>query len=489
MRIALLGDWSGRAHRAAPPAPSRLADCRPVLIDRDNFDQVLAKLAPHIEVPVTPDGSTRISIHFSQLDDFHPDRLFERLEAFGALRKLRASLSDPSTFPAAAAQIRQWYAAAEPAPLPPPPSAPPPAQNPAGLLEQILGGPPLSEEAAPRTSREAGWQAVLQRIVEPYLLPRVDYAQQAQLLAVVDQAIAGHMRALLHHPHFQAAEAAWRALHFLVRRLDTDTDLKLYLLDVTRDELAADLGASEDLRSSGTYRLLVEQSVGTAGGQPWGVLLGHYTFDAGVEDVELLGRLARIAQQAGAPFLAAASPRVLGCASLAQTPDPDDWLPGQDSGAEQAWQALRHLPEAGHLGLALPRFLLRSPYGKDADPVEQFAFEEMAGGSFHENYLWGNPAVACVYLLGRAFNHSGWDFHPGALQEIEGLPLHVFAQDGDRQMQPCAEAWLTDRAAEAILRQGLMPLVSVRGRDAVRLPGFLSVASPAQLLAGRWGHE
>jgi type VI secretion system protein ImpC len=177
---------------------------------------------------------------------------------------------------------------------------------------------------------------------------------------------------------------------------------------------------------------------------------------------------------------------VLGCASLAQTPDPDDWQKAPDSTEEQAWQALRQLPEACCLGLALPRFLLRVPYGKNTDPVEQFVFEEMPEGTSHENYLWGNPAIACVYLLGRAFSHNGWDFHSGVLQEIDGLPLHVFQRGGESQVQPCAEAWLTDRAAEAILHKGLMPLLSVRGRDAVRLPGLLSVASPAKLLAGRW---
>src|SRR5262249_35019174 len=162
-----------------------------------------------------------------------------------------------------------------------------------------------------------------------------------------------------------------------VRRLETDAGLKLYLLDIAKAELTADLRSADDLLSTGLYRLLVEQTVGTPGAQPWGVLVGSYTFDQSREDVELLGRLAQLVGRAGAPFLAAASDRLLGCASLAETPDPADWQPTADPEGQETWARLRQLPEAAYLGLALPRFLLRLPYGKDTDPTDQFAFNEM----------------------------------------------------------------------------------------------------------------
>src|SRR5262249_14300924 len=155
-------------------------------------------------------------------------------------------------------------------------------------------------------------------------------------------------------------------LDFLVRRLETDGQFRLYVLDVTKDELAADLGAADSLEAAAIYRLLVEPSVGTAGGQPWAVLVGHYTFGPARDDVELLGWLGQLARRAGAPFLAAASSRVLSCASLARTPDPDDWQAPADA---ETWEALRGAPEARYLGLALPRFLLRLPYGKQTRPA------------------------------------------------------------------------------------------------------------------------
>jgi type VI secretion system protein ImpC len=291
---------------------------------------------------------------------------------------------------------------------------------------------------------------------------------------------------MLHHPDFQALEAAWRGLDFLVSRLETGARLKLYVLDLSKSELAADLNDTYDLRNTGLYRLLVEQTVGTAGGEPWAVIGGNYTFGQTRDDAELLGRMARIAAAAGAPFIAAADSNLLGCESLAQTPDPDDWRVTRDEFGQAAWQALQNLPESAYLGLALPRFLLRLPYGKDTDALDQFEFAEMTGDPDHENYLWGNPCFACICLLGQAFSANGWDLQSGAGNDIDNLPLHIYREAGQTHIKPCAEALLTERAAEIIMSSGLMPLLSFRERDMIRLARFQSLMLPPTRLAGRW---
>ena len=321
-------------------------------------------------------------------------------------------------------------------------------------------------------------------LVAPHLVPGAD-PRQAECIAQVAAATSEAMRGLLQRPEFQELEAAWRGLFFLVRRLETDVELKLYLLDVSKDELAAGLGQAENLRKTGFYRLLVEHTVETPGGQPWAVVGANYTFDDSVEDVMLLGSLGGIAAAAGAPILAAADPRVLGAESLAKTPLPENWRPIESQRA-QAWEILRNFPEARYLGLALPRFLLRLPYGKETEAAEQFAFEEFEGAPVHEHYLWGNPALACVCLLAQAFAEYGWEMRPGAIREIDGLPAHLYREDGEPQLKPCAEALLTEGAANAMLDRGLMPLVSLKDRDAVRLVRFQSLADPPAPLAGRW---
>jgi type VI secretion system protein ImpC len=477
-RIALLGDFSGRASHAQPE--TGIASRCAVAIDRDNFDEVLARLKPGISLEIG--AAAPLTLQFSELDDFHPDRLYERAEMFRRLREVRDRLQNPDTFATAAEEL-----GVKPGPQPPARQSAEPAttaavvsdvlrKGPGGLLDEILehSQDRAAEDRPSRAPDEL--QKFVRRVTEPHLVAAAD-PRQAELLSVIDRALSAQMRALLHVPAFQALEAAWRAVFFLVRRIETSSQLKLYLIDVSKEQLAADLMSSPDLRASGAYRLLVEKSVGTPGAEPWAVIVGNYTFGAERQDAELLARLAKIAKAAGAPFIAAASPRLLGCASLADTPDPRDWKLTPDPNDAAAWTALRGLPEATAIGLALPRFLLRLPYGKKTDPIEAFDFEEMPEAPPHEDYLWGNPAFACALLLAQSFSEYGWEMRPGTHAEIDGLPLHVYQRDGESEPKPCAEALLTEQAAERILEQGLMPLVTLKGRDAVRLLTFQSVAS------------
>src|SRR5579871_4802758 len=468
--IAILGDFSGRENRGTLDA--KLQGRKPLLIDRDNFDDVLAQLAPELHLPLGGQGGPKVALHFRELDDFHPDRIFENLKIFHALRDIRERLHDSAQFPAAAAQVRSWSGEPEPEPAPAPKPSPDISRLSASeLFEQALSATEArSGSAAPARAMD-DCQKVLRDIVAPYAEPKPD-PQRPELVAQVDAAISGQMRALLHHPDFQALESAWRSLFFLVRRLSTDSNLKVYAIDMAKPELATDMVA--------TYERLLEHPPRE---EPWAVLAGNYTFDHSADDVRLLGRLAAIAKSARAPFLAAASPGLLGCKSFGETPEPRHWRPAN----LETWAMLRRLPLATWVGLALPRFLLRLLYGRQTSSTENFAFEEFGTSHRHEDYLWANPGLACACLLGEAFSESGWDLRPGEVGEINGLPLYVHRADGESHLKPCAEALLTEEAAETILDHGLMPLLSIKGSDAARLIRFQSIAEPLQPLSGRWG--
>jgi type VI secretion system protein ImpC len=480
-RIAILGDFSGKGTRRGRAPDTKVSGLRPIPIDRDNFEAAMARLGVELTLSAG-DAGQPISLRFKELDDFRPERVYAQVSAFDTLRETRRKLSNPATFAAAAQELR-GLAKPEPAP-PSAPSAAAAAPLPTGeaLLDAVLGATPQRRDEPSGGGPDL--TAFLRKAVAGHVI-RED-PRQAELLDVVDRATSGLMRALLHHPDFQALESLWRGLYFLVRRLDTDAQLKLFLIDVSQAELVADLATAEDLASTGIYRLLVEQTVGTPGAPPWAVLVGHYSFDPSVADVELLGRISLVAQRAGAPFLAAASPSVLGCKSFGQTPDPDDWQPLSAESAG-AWGVLQSLPSATYLGLVAPRFLLRLPYGKQTDPVEAFEFEEMPGGNAHEAYLWGNPAIAAAHLLGEAFSRRGWDMRPGMVQDIDNVPAHIYEADGESEMKPCAEVLLTRRALDRFAERGLMPLLSVQGRDSVQLGAFRSLSAAQPGLAGRWG--
>ncbi|MCP4622755.1 MAG: hypothetical protein GY850_04390 [bacterium] len=492
-RILLLGDFSGRGNREISESGTALASRRAIEVDRDNLDEVMAEIKPEIQLPLTDSANDAVTIRFSELDDFHPDQLFDRHEIFEAIREIRRKLDNPRTFEEAVTEIRSWTES-EAAEIQEPPAEPPllaaedSTSDSAGLLDRIIEGAASQPSAAKPSSDVSEWSRYLRKIVQPHLVPGQD-PRQIELEDTINVAAAEMMRIMLHQPDFQALESAWRGLDFLVSRLETDARLKLSVFDLSKFELAADLNDAPDLRSSVIYKLMVEQTVGTAGGEPWSVIGGNYTFDQTREDAELLGRIAKITASAGASFIAAADPSLLGCESLAKTPDPDDWRATRDEYGPAAWQALQNIPEAVYLGLALPRFLLRLPYGKDTDSLDQFEFEEMAGEPDHDNYLWGNPCFACICLLGQAFNADGWDLQPGTAHDIDNLPLHTYREAGQTLVKPCAEALLTERSAEIIMRSGLMPLLSFRERDMIRLARFQSLALPPTRLAGRWGNE
>jgi type VI secretion system protein ImpC len=152
----------------------------------------------------------------------------------------------------------------------------------------------------------------------------------------------------------------------------------------------------------------------------------------------------------------------------------------------QLFDELRQSAYARWIGLAMPRFLLRMPYGKNGAETERFDFEELSKDPAHERYLWGHPAVACAYLLGEAFTRFGWRMRPGSVLEIDGLPTHVYYRDGEAELKPCAEMLMTEDVAELLLDRGIMPLASIKGSDRVRLVRFQSVADPPAGLAGRW---
>ena len=432
-RILVTGDFTGGGGR----------NRRAIEVDRDNFDDVMARLAPELLLPF---GTVEAPLKFRELEDFHPDRLFERLPPFQALRSLRRRLADESTFREAAAQM-----------LPPEVPKLPEAVKIEGpdVLRAMMGEAPRAPAPAP--ARNSDWDRMLGEMVSKYTEPKAD-PRQPELIAQTDAAITGEMRAVLHHPAFQSLEAAWRGLYFLVRRLETGEDLKVFLMDLPPEELltAAGLGA---LR-----RVAVHEGAGTIGAAPWALIAGMYSFSGEHEGV--LAQIAGIARSAGAPFLSGLGPSVVGLKSV--------------------FEELRRSAPARWVGLAMPRFLLRLPYGKDTDETGTFAFEEMPEPVEHERYLWGNPAIACAYLLGESFSRYGWEMRPGALRDIDGLPLHLYRSEGEKRLKPCAEVLMTEEAAELLIGRGFIPLASLKDTDRVKVVRFQSIASPSAPLAGRW---
>src|SRR5262245_26600385 len=421
MRLLLLGDFSGRPAGERTPLASRPMQ----RVDIDNADAVLRRMEPRVLVH----GE---EIHFREIDDFHPDRLYARLALFRTLREARAA---------------------------------PPAEDDA-QLERLLGKPE-APRAKPALAHSSGIDAIIRDAVAPHIVKDTS-ARTAAHLAAVDAATAEQMRALLHAEAFQALEAAWRGVRWLISGLELDENLQLHLFDVTRDELLADIVAAQGkLAQTGVYRAVVERSRGVPGGDRWAALVGLFQFGPSDADIGLLAALGLIASQVGGPLLAGAD--------LALAGDAPTELAG--------WHTLRRSEAARWIGLSAPRVLLRLPYGKGSDPIESFAFEEFAGTPAHDEFLWCNASLAMAMLIGHAFTARGWDMTPGDARDIGDLPAYTFIRDGERQLQPCAERLLNEREIDRLLRAGLIPIASHRDRNAVVAVRFQSVSDPPAPLA------
>jgi type VI secretion system protein ImpC len=450
-RILVLGDFSGRGSRGVLEG---IKGRRPLLVDFDKFDAVMVKTGPRLGVEL-PQGE-KLGMTFSRLDDFHPDRIWEQTEFFAPHRKMRAELTNPATFASAMAALKS-EGSAEP--------GPPSADEAADLWKQLTDLP-ASKPASPKSS--AAVDSLIKQAMAGHTVSGPD-PRQADTIAAFDNAVSGQMQALLHHPAFQALEAAWRGVDFLLRNLDTDETLEVCLLDVSRAELAADLRSEGSV--SGLVEIIVEQPVGT---RPWTVIAGLFSFEPdNDDDADLLARLAHVAAAAKAPLIAGAGPRFLEIAQ-ART----------EGETPAVWETVRGLPAVRHAGLVAPRFLLRLPYGKGTDAIDHFEFEEMPPKMEPNALLWGNPSLIATVILANAWRDEGWGFSAPANAEVNGLPVHVYTESGEKKLTPCGEALLTDRVAENLLALGIMPLASVRDRDSVRLLRFQSIARPAAGLAG-----
>ncbi len=307
---------------------------------------------------------------------------------------------------------------------------------------------PAWEERRPVRLEHEDFDAVLARMAPELEIPLAgctDRSTAIRFHALDD------FRAAANHPGVEAVEAVWHGALFLMERIRKDAGIHVFLLDVTKAELAASLVFCDDLMASAAYREIVEAGSGMPGAFRWAVVAGLYAFDAGPQDQATLARMATVARLAGAPFIAEASARLLGCECVAEAGDPRAWTPPNVS-------AVRRRHESRWLGLAFPRMRLRC--GGDA------------GGG--ERALWGNPAVACACALAQAFAQYGWQFRASMLRDLEDLP------------RPCAEVPLADDAVEKVLACGIMPLVAAQQCGRARFARLQSFADPAAPLAGAW---
>ncbi|MDE3178873.1 MAG: type VI secretion system contractile sheath large subunit [Acidobacteriota bacterium] len=294
----------------------------------------------------------------------------------------------------------------------------------------------------------------------------------------IDHLVSIQLNEILHNESFQKLEASWRGLKYLLDQSETGTMLKVRVLNVSKKELLRDLQRAAEFDQSALFKKVYEQEFGTFGGEPYAALIGDYEFSNHPEDVELLEKISQVAAGAHAPFLSAASPKLMGLDSYTSLDQPRDVAKIFDTSEYAKWKSFRQSEDSKYVGLTAPRILMRLPYGAETKPVEGFNYEEGVDGTDHSKYLWGNGAYALGARLTNAFAQYGWcaairGVEGGGL--VEGLPAHTFRTDeGDVALKCPTEISITDRREKELADAGLIPLVHQKGRDNA---AFFSVQS------------
>jgi type VI secretion system protein ImpC len=304
------------------------------------------------------------------------------------------------------------------------------------------------------------------------------------MIAEIDKKLSEQINLIMHHEDFKALEGSWRGLHHLVNNTETDEMLKIRVLNISKRDLNKTLKKFEGTAwdQSPLFRKLYEDEFGSPGGQPYGCLIGDYYFDHSAPDVKMLGNLSQIAAAMHAPFIAAAAPTVMAMDSWQELSNPRDLTKIFQSPDYAAWRSLRESDDARYLGLAMPRFLSRLPYGAKTAPVEDFDFEEDTAGADHNKYVWSNAAYAMGINITRAFKLYGWCARIRGTESggaVEGLPVHTFpTDDGGVDMKCPTEIAVTDRREAELAKNGFMPLSHYKNTDFAVFMGAQSLQKP-----------
>lgn len=350
----------------------------------------------------------------------------------------------------------------------------------------------LQKEFKPKTdqARDAVEQAV-QTLARQALANSVTMSSDAyqaiqEIIAEIDRKMSEQINLVMHHAEFQGLESAWRGLHHLVNNTETDEQLKIRVMCISKKELGRTLrrhkGAGWD--QSPIFKRVYEEEYGQFGGEPVACLVGDYYFDHSPQDVELLGEMARVSAAAHCPFISGASPAVMQMDSWQELANPRDLSNIFTNTEYAAWRSLRESEDSRYVGLAMPRFLARLPYGARTHPVDEFDFEEDTDGATHDRYTWANAAYAMAVNINRSFKEYGWATSIRGVESggaVENLACHTFpTDDGGMDMKCPTEIAISDRREAELAKNGFMPLVHRKNSDFAAFIGAQSLQKAAE---------
>lgn len=354
-------------------------------------------------------------------------------------------------------------------------------------FEKLLGQEfrPKSEEA--NNAVKGAVQTLVQQALANATLISTDSIKTIEgMVAELDKKISAQINAVIHHEDFAKMESAWRGLSYLVNNTQTSESMKIRVMNISKKDLQKMMkkfkGTAWD--QSPLFKKLYEEEYGTAGGEPYGAIIGDYYFNHTAPDIELLKGIAQIAAAAHAPFIAASDPSIMNLDSWQELANPRDLTKIFSTPEYAAWRSFREMDDSRYVALAMPRVLSRVPYGADTNPVEGFNFTEDTGAGNSANYNWMNAAYAMGVNINRSFVDYGWCARIRGVESggiVESLPTHTFpTDDGGVAMKCPTEIAITDRREAELSKNGFLPLIHWKNTDYAVFLGGQTVNKPQE---------
>jgi type VI secretion system protein ImpC len=345
------------------------------------------------------------------------------------------------------------------------------------LIDQIMQETRLKPADEGYETAKKGVQAFITDLLAPQRKgEKVEQKVVDGMIQEIDVRIGQQVDQIIHHENFQKLESAWRGLKMVIDRTDFRENIKLELLSVSKAELLEDFEDAPEVTKSGLYKHAYSAEYGQFGGQPYGAIISDYQFSPGAQDVSLLGHVASVCAMSHAPFIGGAGAEFFGIDNFDGMPNLKD-LESIFEGPQYAkWQSFRESDDARNVGLAMPRFMLRQPYGEE-NPSKTFNYSESVEDS-KEYFLWGNSSFAFATNLTRSFAKYRWCpniIGPQSGGVVEDLPMYKYQENGEDKVMAPVETKLSDRREFELAEQGFMGLTVRKDKDNAT---FFSANSP-----------
>jgi len=346
------------------------------------------------------------------------------------------------------------------------------------MLDEITVATGIKDEGAKRIARRGVQELLANLVSSPD--QKIDKALIDAYIAEIDTKLGAQVDEILHNEDVQKLESAWRGLKFVVDQTDFRENIKIDILNVSKDELLEDFENSPEIPKSGLYQHIYTAEFGQAGGEPFGAMISNYEFGPGPRDVALAQKVSAVGAMSHCAFVAAAGPEMFGIDDFQELPKLKDLESVFDGPQYTKWNSFRESPDSHYFALAMPRFLLRHPYDPDANPVKAFNYEEKVIDN-HSKYLWGNASFAFATRLTDSYAQSRWTMNctgPQAGGMVENLVLHQYKTTDGIETKIPTEVLLSDRREFELAECGFIGLTMYKNTDKACFFSANSVQKP-----------